>query len=237
MGNSNSPLMLVASDLTGNCARLNEALALLQAQITKLVTPTVATASGAASSQSAAALTNPMTALGQMIAGGNSGLPTTVAANTSATRKFLREQGSGTIGTLPVFDTLVIGDIPSLSSLYAAAGFPATYANLIATGQTAAIGGNLRHASAVLPAGHYLLAMTSIITATGSGNLTVTVTWNDGTATETVQMGPSTMSASPGRLETVTHIVADGAHDLAYATTVSAGGGTYSLWIDVLRLL
>lgn len=60
------------------------------------------------------------TTLGDLIYGGSSGAPTRLAGDTSNTRKFLREVSSGGVAAAPVWDTLVSGDIPSLSSIYCA---------------------------------------------------------------------------------------------------------------------
>lgn len=73
---------------------------------------------------------NPMTTLGDIIAGGAAGAPARVAGNTSATRKFLRELGDGTNAAAPVWDTLQTGDIP--------AGLPYDAAGAAAAAQTAA---------------------------------------------------------------------------------------------------
>jgi hypothetical protein len=56
--------------------------------------------------------TSPMTTLGDLIT--EDGTPTAVRlpGNTSATRKFLRQQGNGTISAAPAWDTLQAGDVP-----------------------------------------------------------------------------------------------------------------------------
>lgn len=47
---------------------------------------------------------------------------TKLAGNTTSTRKFLRQTGTGTVSAAPAWDTLVSGDIPDLSSTYVAYG-------------------------------------------------------------------------------------------------------------------
>jgi len=60
-----------------------------------------------------AALSNPMNAIGQMIYGGSGGTPNVVAANTTTTKQFLTETGTGSNGNAPVFGTIALGDIPA----------------------------------------------------------------------------------------------------------------------------
>ena len=52
-------------------------------------------------------------ALGDVIAGNATPAWQRVAGNTTATRKFLRETGNGSIAALPAWDTLVAGDLPA----------------------------------------------------------------------------------------------------------------------------
>jgi len=56
--------------------------------------------------------TNPMAGTGDLIYGGSSGVATKLAADTSNTRKFLREQSSGGTPAAPVWDTIQPGDLP-----------------------------------------------------------------------------------------------------------------------------
>ena len=51
--------------------------------------------------------------LGDLIAGNATPAWQRVAGNTTATRKFLRQTGTGTVGALPAWDTLVSGDLPA----------------------------------------------------------------------------------------------------------------------------
>jgi hypothetical protein len=145
---------------------------------------------------------------------------------------------SGASGTDPVGNVFGNGLLAVLGAVSIPTfGFPGAYSSVALTGQTATIAAvNIQHAAAILPAGRYLVTVTAIVTATGVGNLTVTLAWNDGTAAESITLGPSSMATSPARLMNVSHAVLDGVHNLTYATTVSPTGGTYSLWIDVVRL-
>lgn len=68
-------------------------------------------------------LTHAMTAhiagtLGQLPYAGASGVWVLLAGNTTATRKFLRQLGTGTVSAAPAWDTLLAADIPDLSATY-----------------------------------------------------------------------------------------------------------------------
>jgi hypothetical protein len=62
-----------------------------------------------------AGLTNPMTGVGDTIYGGTSGVPTRLAAQTSTTKKFLTETGTGSAGLAPTWATISAGDVPTLN--------------------------------------------------------------------------------------------------------------------------
>lgn len=51
--------------------------------------------------------------LGDLIAANSTPSWQRVAGNTTATRKFLRQTGTGTVGALPAWDTLLSGDLPA----------------------------------------------------------------------------------------------------------------------------
>jgi hypothetical protein len=81
------------------------------------VNVTIAAASGAATHNLLSA-THPDTAvaspvLGDLIAANATPAWSRVAGNTTATRKFLRQTGNGSVSALPAWDTLVVGDLPS----------------------------------------------------------------------------------------------------------------------------
>jgi hypothetical protein len=61
---------------------------------------------------SSSGLSNPMTTLGDTIYGTTGGAPTRLAGNTSTTRNFLRQTGTGSASEAPAWDTLQTGDIP-----------------------------------------------------------------------------------------------------------------------------
>jgi parallel beta-helix repeat protein len=55
---------------------------------------------------------NPLTAAGDTLYGGASGVQTRLAGNTALTRKFYREAGTGSAANAPAWDTLLPSDIP-----------------------------------------------------------------------------------------------------------------------------
>src|SRR5207253_216195 len=61
---------------------------------------------------------SPTMVLGDIIYHGAS-VPSRLAGNTSTTRMFLRQQGTGVVSAAPVWDTFTSGDIPDLSGTYA----------------------------------------------------------------------------------------------------------------------
>lgn len=63
-----------------------------------------------------ASLTNPMSAIGDMIFGANLGAAARVPGNTSTTKKFLTQTGSGSVSAQPVWGSLGASDIPDNSA-------------------------------------------------------------------------------------------------------------------------
>lgn len=60
--------------------------------------------------------------LGDVLYGASTGRATRLAGNTAATKKYLVQTGTGTASAAPSWGTIAAGDIPDLSSTYAAAG-------------------------------------------------------------------------------------------------------------------
>ena len=58
---------------------------------------------------------NPMTALGDMISGGAVGSAVRLAGQTTTTRKFLRQTGTGSASAAPAWDTIQAADVPTLN--------------------------------------------------------------------------------------------------------------------------
>lgn len=61
-------------------------------------------------------------AVGDTLYSGATDTLTKLAGNTTTTRKFLRQTGSGTISAAPTWDTLVAGDIPTISGSQVSGG-------------------------------------------------------------------------------------------------------------------
>lgn len=58
---------------------------------------------------------NPMTSAGDMIYGGNGGAESRLSGNTSATKKFLTQTGSGSVSAAPTWGTIQAADVPTLN--------------------------------------------------------------------------------------------------------------------------
>lgn len=59
--------------------------------------------------------TNPMTTLGDIIYEDATPTAVRLAGNTTSTKKFLRQTGTGSISAVPAWDTIVAGDVPTLN--------------------------------------------------------------------------------------------------------------------------
>lgn len=114
-------------------------------------------------------------------------------------------------------------------------GLVANYASVASTGQTASIGTtNLQCGGAVCAAGKYRVTVYDVVTATGTGTLTSTIAYNDGTAART--QTSSGVSTTATNFEQVSYVLrADGVNNITYATTLSVSG-TYSIYVDLERL-
>jgi Pectate lyase superfamily protein len=113
---------------------------------------------GATSAASAFNALSPMTTLGDMTYGGTSGAGTRVAGNTTTTKKFWTQTGTGSASAAPGWNALVSGDIPNnaanttgtAANLTGGATFPAYVApevsSLTASGGTVAVNAALANA-------------------------------------------------------------------------------------------
>jgi len=61
--------------------------------------------------------TNPMTTKGDMIFGSDNGEPARVAGNTSTTKKFLTQTGTGTASAKPAWGVIAASDLPTLGNM------------------------------------------------------------------------------------------------------------------------
>jgi hypothetical protein len=68
---------------------------------------------------------NSTTLLGSIPYQSNTNATTLLGPNTTTTRKFLRQTGTGTNGAAPAWDTLAVGDVPAVIYRSGAASAPA----------------------------------------------------------------------------------------------------------------
>ena len=180
-----------------------------------------------------------------VVAGGNAGFggnaspgyAVDATGDVNVSGVFRKGGTAGASGTDPVGNVFSGGIVTTVGSSGASSGFPGSYASVTLTGQTSSVGAtNIQHGGAALPAGRYIFMISSIFTATGTNNFTLVLNWNDGTAAESMQLGPQVMSSSPNRLTQMQYAITNGTN-LTYTITISGGaGGTASVWIDVLRI-
>lgn len=67
-------------------------------------------------------MSNPMTTLGDILYENATPVPARLAGNTTTTKKFLRQTGTGSGSAAPAWDTIVAADLPTLSGITAPAG-------------------------------------------------------------------------------------------------------------------
>jgi hypothetical protein len=73
-------------------------------------------ATGHWSTPAGSGLTNPMTTTGDTLYGGSSGAATRLPGNTTATKKFLTETGTGSAASAPAWNTLQVSDLPTATT-------------------------------------------------------------------------------------------------------------------------
>lgn len=130
-------------------------------------------------------LTNPMSAVGDLIRGGASGAATRLAGNTTTTKNFLTQTGDGADSAAPQWDTIDGADVPvvvpgTTSGVVSSSGLPGVntnsnagsgYVGEIITGSgtiTATTSGYTTGLSIALTAGDWDLTAASRFTATAS---------------------------------------------------------------------
>lgn len=129
-------------------------------------------------------LTSPMTTLGDLIQGGASGAAIRLPPNITTTRKFLRQQGTGSASAAPAWDTLVAGDIPSLPYLQTANNLSdlqsvsAALTNLGIKLPAASVGYTPANPTGTISATEVMMGLgsTCVYTPTGSGKVIINVT-------------------------------------------------------------
>jgi hypothetical protein len=80
--------------------------------------------------------------------------------------------------------------------------------------------GNLRLCGAVLPAGLYRVSMYVVVTVTGTGNISMTITWNDGTASQSYSPSNITTTVLGTIAQFDIVVLSDGVHDIAWAISL-----------------
>lgn len=118
--------------------------------------------------------------LGDTMYGGASGVPTALAGNITATKKFKTQTGTGSVSAAPAWSTIVAGDLPgATTSVQGAVVLDGTAgdiqplgasANAGATGKAADAGHVHPNTSGVVAS---LAAADSSVTVSGAGTLTV----------------------------------------------------------------
>ena len=172
---------------------------------------------------------NPMTTLGDLIYENATPVPDRLVGDTSNTRKFLRTLSVAGVAQAPAWDVLSASDIPD----------PGAYAYDYHINQTAGYGPiNLQHASAIVPAGQYILSsyMSGVASPT---NMTVNAAyaWTDERGYAWTVSYPLTIVTGTYCARNVTVIRTNGSTNVTVTTTISAGAGTYDCSSVLTRVL
>lgn len=80
--------------------------------------------------------------------------------------------------------------------------------------------GNFRLCGAVLPAGLYRVSMYVVVTVTGTGNISMTVTWNDGTASQSYSPSNITTTVLGTIAQFDIVVLSDGVHDVSWSISL-----------------
>jgi hypothetical protein len=122
------------------------------------------------------------------------------------------------------------------SAATAGTGVVPVYAAVASTAQVNSISDtNLQVGGAVAPAGLYKVTVYTVITSTGTGTLTTSVKFNDGTAARTITSAG--VAATATNFEQVSYLVkANGSNNITYATTRSVADGAYSIYVTLERI-
>jgi hypothetical protein len=196
--------------------------------------------------------------LGDILYSSASNTLSKLAGNTTATKKFLRQTGTGTISAAPAWDTLVAGDIPDLSGTYqpldsdltTLAGLTATTDNFIVSVSSAWASRTPAQVKTTLSLNN--VENTALSTWAGTANITtlgtiVTGVWS-GTAIDHTKLtgivqadvGGLTTASTPtfaglnlgiGNISTVGNLAIDGsaARDMTVARAASGNGNTITI--------
>lgn len=151
---------------------------------------------------------NSTTLLGSIPYQSNTDTTSYVAVNTTTTKKFLRQTGTGTNGAIPAWDTLVSSDIPDLSATYQPLD-----ADLTAIGALAGTSGILTKTGA---------GAWSLDTTAYGSSLTVTDGTTAGPVIALVVAGVDPTITIPSASATVSGVVTTGAQTFAGVKTLSS---------------
>lgn len=117
-GTSNRVAVSNGSGVSGNPTVDIDAAYVGQSSITTLGTVTTGVWTGTAIDATHGGTSQTSWTLGDLLYSNGTNTLTKLAGNTTSTRKFLRQTGTGAVSAAPAWDVLVAADIPSLSSIY-----------------------------------------------------------------------------------------------------------------------
>jgi filamentous hemagglutinin len=138
--------------------------------------PTLATGylyyNGSAFSWAAAGggFTNPMSALGDIIYGGAAGAATSLAGNTTATKNFLVQTGTGTVSAAPAWGTISSSDVSGLTA-WATKTYPTDASGLLRNNGS----GTLSWDNAAYLTANQSITLSSDVTGSGTTSITATI--------------------------------------------------------------
>jgi hypothetical protein len=162
-GSSFVPISLTAADLPSSITSNTTGTA-------ANVSGTVGLANGGTGQTTASAAFNalsPLTTLGDMLYGATSGAGSRLSGNTSATKKFLTQTGTGSASAAPAWGTIVSGDLPA--SITSSTTGNAATATQLATTPTACASG--LYATSVTAMGNANCAQVSYSQLSGTPSL------------------------------------------------------------------
>jgi hypothetical protein len=132
-------------------------------------------------------------------------------------------------GTVTLGPLIFSGLLTSYNGISTVAnGIPSIYAQANTTGLTAAVSTTTLYAVPSTGAGIYRLSASLITTATGTGNVNATITYNNGTATNTLTGSTVSLAVSGAEATNEFRFYAAASQNISYATTYTTTG-TYAI--------
>lgn len=234
-GTGSAKASLLANNLTLDAALVIEN-AVHSGGITLSGTPTAARTVTFQDASGTVALTSQtpsgiLTTLGDLLYENSTPAPVRLAGNTTATKNFLTQTGTGAVSAAPAWGTLAAGDIPDISATYSK--IPTVFRW---TGQTTTLAAqNLRTGSGPLAAGAYRVGVIISPSPTGSASVQTTIAWTDVRGNSmNYGLGFSGSGALPTQVSL--NIEVDGVHDVTIAVVSVTGTITYNLTATLERL-